>query len=353
MSGAAIEFTLAELTAQLGGELLGANAGDIVVQGIASPERANEDQLSFIASRRHAGRLNNTRAAAVVIPPALRDATSQARIVCADPYLFFARASQLFQPPPPAAAGVADTARCVDAPPPCASIGAGASLAAGVKLGRNVIIGAGCHLGAGVCLGDNTRLHANVTIYAGCQLGARCIVHSGAVIGADGFGFARQQDGEWVKIEQSGSVIIGDDVEIGANTTIDRGALDDTRIGNGVKIDNLVQIAHNVHIGEHTAIAGCAGIAGSAKIGARCMIGGQAGISGHLSICDDAVISAWSLISKSIARPGIYTASLPQQSHREWSANFAHLRHLNQLAQRVRALERNQKSPLAKQDSKP
>ncbi|HNQ75368.1 MAG TPA: UDP-3-O-(3-hydroxymyristoyl)glucosamine N-acyltransferase, partial [Pseudothauera hydrothermalis] len=195
-------------------------------------------------------------------------------------------------------------------------------------------------IGRGVVIGEGTRLHAGVTVYHDCVIGKGCIVHAGVVIGADGFGFARERDGRWIKIPQTGRVIIGDDVEIGANTTIDRGALDDTVIGNGVKLDNQIQIAHNVRIGEHTAIAGCVGIAGSTTIGARCMIGGQAGIIGHLVIADDVVVSAGTLVTKSIRRAGVYTGNLPVQSHPDWVKNFAHLRHLDDMAARIRALEK-------------
>ena len=218
-------------------------------------------------------------------------------------------------------------------------VGPGACVEAGVELGEDVVIGANCFVGRG------TRLYANVTVYHDCLIGEDCILHSGVVIGADGFGFAREKSGAWVKIPQAGRVVLGNDVEIGANTTVDRGALDDTVIGDGVKLDNLIQIAHNVRIGEHTIMAGCAGVAGSAQIGARCMIGGQAGISGHLSIADDVVVSAWTLVAKSITKPGVYTSNLPLQTHGDWVKNFSHLRHLDALARRVRQLEQHSDGP--------
>lgn len=336
---AAPAYTLADLAARFGGRVVGDGAAGITVTGLAPLERADGSQLAFLANARHADKLAACQAAAIVLPEKTPDLTDRPRILTRDPYLFYARAMQLFHPPTRPAPGIHPRASVDCEVPACASIGAGAVLAQGVRLGKNVIIGPNCVLGEGVEIGDDTCLHANVTIYPGCTIGARCILHSGAVIGADGFGFARDRDGSWVKIPQIGGVRIGNDVEIGANTTIDRGALNDTVLADGVKIDNLVQIAHNVQIGEHTAMAGCAGVAGSAKIGARCMIGGQAGISGHLEICDDTIVSAWSLISKSIHQPGVYTASLPQQTHKDWSANFSHLRHLGTLAKRVRALE--------------
>ena len=229
--------------------------------------------------------------------------------------------------------------------PASVEVGPGACVEEGVELGEDVVIGPNCFVGRGTRIGRGTRLYANVTVYHDCVIGEDCILHSGVVIGADGFGFARERSGAWVKIPQTGRVVIGSDVEIGANTTIDRGALDDTVIGDGVKLDNLIQIAHNVRIGDHTIMAGCAGVAGSAQIGARCMIGGQAGISGHLSIADDVVVSAWTLVAKPITKPGVYTGNLPLQSHGDWVKNFSHLRHLDALAKRVRQLEQQSDGP--------
>jgi UDP-3-O-[3-hydroxymyristoyl] glucosamine N-acyltransferase len=190
-------------------------------------------------------------------------------------------------------------------------------------------------IGAGVAIGEGTRLNARVTIYDGCSVGARCVLHSGVVIGADGFGMARDA-GRWVKIPQVGSVRIGDDVEIGANTTIDRGALDDTVIEDGVKLDNQIQIAHNCVIGAHTVIAGCTGISGSVTVGKHCMIGGGVGLVGHISICDHVTISGFSLITKSITEPGTYTSGLPFMPHAEWLRNAVHLRRLGEMARELR-----------------
>jgi UDP-3-O-[3-hydroxymyristoyl] glucosamine N-acyltransferase len=275
----------------------------------------------------------------VIVAPEARDLAGRACIVTPDPYVYFARVAQLFNPPQLPAPGVHPAATVeVDVPASC-SVGAAATVEAGALIGENVVIGPGCRIGRDVVIGAGTRLHANVTVYHGCVIGQNCILHAGAVIGADGFGFARERDGSWIKIPQVGRVVIGDDVEVGANTTIDRGALDDTVIGDCVKLDNQIQIAHNVRIGEKTAIAGCVGIAGSTTIGARCMIGGQAGIIGHLNIADDVVVSAGTLVTKSITRGGVYTANLPVQSHPDWVRNFAHLRHLDALVDRIRALE--------------
>ncbi|MCL1860849.1 MAG: UDP-3-O-(3-hydroxymyristoyl)glucosamine N-acyltransferase [Proteobacteria bacterium] len=327
------------LVAQLGGELLG--NGGVEVHRVAPLERAGEGDLAFLASPKYLSRLKTSRAAAFIVRPAHRDAVSDARprIVTDDPYLYFARASQFFNPLPPIVPGIHSLASVRCAIPATVAVDAGAVVEEGAEIGEDVLIGANCYIGRGVRIGRGTRLAPNVTIYADCVLGENCIIHAGAVIGSDGFGFARESSGKWVKIPQTGRVVIGNDVEIGSNTSIDRGALEDTVIGDGVKLDNQIQVAHNVHIGEHSAVAGSSGIAGSAKIGARCMIGGQGGISGHITIADDVVVSGCTMISKPIRTPGVYTGCLPQQTHAEWVRNFAHLRHLDALANKIRLLE--------------
>lgn len=330
-------YRLEELVSRLGGELIG--DGSTPVRRVATLEGAGPEDIAFLANSRYASRLAACAAAAVIVAPWARDKTSRARIVVDDPYLYYARVAQLFHPPELPPVGVDLSARIESALPESVIVGPGASIAADVMLGEHVVVGPGCHIGRGSRLGRHTRLHANVTIYHDCVIGNDCIIHSGAVIGSDGFGFARQGDGTWVKIPQVGRVVIGDDVEVGANTTIDRGAIEDTVIGNGVKLDNQIQIAHNVRVGDRTAIAGCVGIAGSTTIGERCMIGGQAGIIGHLRIADDVVISAGTLVTKSVTRAGVYTANLPLQEHAQWVRNFAHLRHLDALSVRIRRLE--------------
>ncbi len=330
-------FRLDELVERLGGELLGDPA--TAVRRVATLEQAGEGDLAFLANPKYQSRLAACGASAVILAPAARELTSLPRIVTADPYIYFARVAQLFNPPEALVPGVHPAASVASPVPASVTVAAGASVDADVELGEHVVIGPGCRIGRGARIGAGSRLNANVTIYHDCVVGRDCIVHAGVVIGADGFGFARERDGSWVKIPQVGRVVIGDDVEIGANTTIDRGALDDTVIGDGVKLDNQIQIGHNVRIGERTAIAGCVGIAGSTTIGARCMIGGQAGIIGHLEIVDDVVVSAGTLVTKSIRRRGVYTANLPVQGHAEWVKNFAHLRHLDALVDRIRALE--------------
>ncbi|HRP96250.1 MAG TPA: UDP-3-O-(3-hydroxymyristoyl)glucosamine N-acyltransferase [Rhodocyclaceae bacterium] len=330
-------YRLDELVARLGGELVG--DGATTVRRVASLDQAEETDIAFLANPKYAGRLASCRAAALVLSPGTRERTDRPRIITDDPYAYYARLAQLFNPPETPPAGVHPSAAVDCRVGEGVHIGALTSVGADTELGDGVVIGPGCHIGRGCRIGAGTRLLANVTIYDGCIVGRDCIVHSGAVIGADGFGFARERDGGWIKIPQTGRVVVGDAVEIGANTTVDRGALDDTVIGDGVKLDNQIQIAHNVRIGANTAIAGCVGIAGSTTIGARCMIGGQAGIIGHLEIADDVVISAGTLVSKSIRHAGVYTGSLPVQGHGDWVRNFSHLRHLDALADRVRKLE--------------
>ncbi len=329
---------LDEIVGRLGGELLG--APETLIRALAPLESAGPEDISFLANPKYRKQLDTTAAAAVIVGAGLTPPAGKSYIVCDAPYLYFARVAQLLHPEPLLAAGVSDFARIQSAVPASACVEPGAYVAESVVLGENVFVGAGTVIGRGVRIGSGTRLHANVTIYAGCEIGSDCRIHSGAVIGADGFGYAREKDGRWVKIPQTGRVIIGNDVEVGANTTIDRGAMDDTVIADGVKLDNQIQIAHNVKIGAMTAIAGCVGIAGSTRIGARCMIGGQAGIIGHLEITDDVVVSAGTLVTKSIRKPGVYTANLPLQSHGDWVREFSHLRHLDDMAARIRALEK-------------
>lgn len=330
-------YRLDELVARLGGELRG--DGSVSVCRVAPIDSAGPGDISFLANPRYAARLQSCKAAALLVKKEAADKTSLPVIITPDPYLYFAQVARLLNPAVLPQNGIHSSAVLLSPVPDDVHVGAGVVIAENVTVHPGAVISAGVSIGAGAVIGANTFIHPRVTIYPDCRLGARCIVHSGAVIGADGFGFARQADGSWLKIPQVGRVILGDDVEVGANTTIDRGALGDTVIGDGVKLDNQIQIAHNVRIGDHTAIAGCVGIAGSTVIGKRCMIGGQAGIVGHLEICDDVVVSAGTLVFKSIRKPGVYTSSLPVQTHADWVKNFAHLRHLDTMAARLRAIE--------------
>ncbi len=330
-------FSLAQIVERFGGEILG-NPQTPITQ-VATLESAGEKHISFLVHGKYRGQLASSRAGAVIVSRANRSATERPRIVCDDPYLYFAKVSGLFNPQQTAKPGVHKSAVIERGSriPASASIGAGAYVGRGVKLGKSVAIGPGCHLGDGVEIGDESVLDAQVCVYARCRLGRRVLAHSGAVIGADGFGLAPEQ-GAWRKIPQIGRVVIGDDVEIGANTCIDRGALDDTVLEDGVKLDNLIQIGHNVHIGAHTAIAGCVGIAGSSRIGSHCMIGGAAVIVGHLRIADRVTIHAGALVTKSIPRAGTY-GGFPAEQSREWLRNMAQLRRMDALAARVAHIE--------------
>ena len=320
------KYRLAEIVERFGGELIG-NPRTPISQ-VATLQSATSEQIGFLAHGKYRRQLAHTQAGAVILGRNDSALTDLPRIVCDDPYLYFARVSALFNPQVPAQAGVHRTA-VVEAGtkvPASASIGAGAYIGRGVRLGKGVTIGPGCCLGDGVELGADSRLHARVTIYGGCRLGARVEVHSGVVIGADGFGIV-MEGGRWRKIPQVGAVLIGDDVEIGANSCIDRGALDDTVLEDGVKLDNLVQVGHNVRIGAHTAIAGCTGIAGSTRIGRNCMIGGAASIVGHLDIADGVVIHAAAVVTKSLRKPGTYSGH-PAEDSRSWAVHTAKLRRL-------------------------
>lgn len=334
-----MEVSLAELVARFGGELVGDDGTRVICQ-VAPLDRAGEHEIAFVSQARYMARLNTTRAGAVILPVDARDAIERPRILTPHPYLYFARVSALLNPSPRPAAGIhasASVAAGADVASD-ASVGPGAVIGAGARVGARAVIGANCVLGDEALIGDDSVLHANVTVYRGCEIGARCILHSGAVIGSDGFGFA--PNGEvWEKIPQIGRVVVGDDVEIGACTTVDRGALEDTIIEDGVKIDNLVQVAHNVRIGAHTAIAACTGIAGSARIGRHCQIGGAAMIIGHIEIADGTRISTNTLITKSLTEAGTYTAALPFSAHEVWLKNAVHLRNLDKLVDRVRQLE--------------
>ncbi|MDI6749072.1 MAG: UDP-3-O-(3-hydroxymyristoyl)glucosamine N-acyltransferase [Rhodocyclaceae bacterium] len=329
--------TLGEIVARFGGELKG--DPQRFVSGLATLENATPDQLSFLANPKYRRQLATTHAGAVILAADAAAECPVDAIVTAQPYLYFARVSQWLAELPRPAPGIHPSAVVESAVPASAAIGPLAWIGPDVTIGENCVIGAHCRIGAGVSIGADSWLYPGVTVYHGCRIGRRAIIHSGAVIGADGFGFA--QDGTaWVKIAQTGRVVIGDDVEIGANTTIDRGALEDTVIGDGVKLDNQIQIAHNVRIGRHTAIAGCVGIAGSTKIGERCTIGGAAMIIGHLTLADDVHVAAGTFVGKSLPTAGSYTGTVPLQPHPEWLKNFAHLRHLDALADKIRALEK-------------
>jgi UDP-3-O-[3-hydroxymyristoyl] glucosamine N-acyltransferase len=332
-------YTLNEIVARFGGEVLG-DAGVRIVQ-VATLEGARADQIAFFNSWRYRRQLEQTGAGAVIVSREAAELTQRPRIICDDPYAYFARLSAFLNPPQLPVAGVHPSAAIhatarIDA---SASIGPFVAIGPGAVVGARTALGAGCSLGENASLGADCRLYANVSVYHDCVIGDRAILHAGAVIGSDGFGIAWEA-GRWRKIPQIGRVVIGDDVEVGANTTIDRGAIDDTVIEEGVKLDNQIQIGHNCRIGAHTAIAGCVGIAGSTRIGRYCRIGGSAMIGGHLDIADPVEISAATGVPKPIRKQGTYTALYPISAHDEWLRNASHIRHLDALAGRVRELEK-------------
>ncbi len=332
-------YSLGEIVERFGGELVG-DAG-IRVGQVAPLAIAQTGHISFLANPKYRRQLLDTKAGAVILGIAERDSTALPRILSDNPYAYFAKVSALLNPPHVEQPGIHPTA-AIDATAvisDSASIGAFTFVGKGARVGEHAVVGAGCHLGDGVEIGGDSLLYPQVVVYHGCIIGKRVILHSGAVVGADGFGLANE-NGRWLKVPQIGRVIIGDDVEIGANTTVDRGALDDTVIEDGVKLDNQIQIAHNVHVGAHTAMAGCVGVAGSARIGRHCTVGGGAVILGHLEIADRVHVSAGTLITKSIHKSGEYTSVMPFSAHQDWLKNAAHLRHLDKMAEKLVDLER-------------
>jgi UDP-3-O-[3-hydroxymyristoyl] glucosamine N-acyltransferase len=335
-------YRLAQLAERFALELRG--DGSLTVSGVGTLAAATPAQLSFLANPRYRGELRSSRAGAVVLRADDAADCPGAALIAADPYVAFAKIAAIFAVPPAAAPGAHPTAvvaadAVVDA---SASIGpfcvveSGALIGPGATIGPHCVIGPGCHVGA------QTRLIARVTLVTRVHLGKRVLVHPGAVIGADGFGLAFEKD-HWIKVPQLGGVRIGDDCEIGANTTIDRGAIEDTVIEDDVRLDNQIQIAHNVRIGAHTAMAGCSAVAGSATIGRYCLIGGGAGILGHLSVADRVTVTAMTLVTHSIQTPGEYSSGTPVQANREWRRNAARFKHLDELTRRVHALEKDVK----------
>jgi len=332
-------MTLGELAVRFGCTLKG--DPDRRVTHVGTLAGADAAALTFLANPRYRRQLPDTKAGAVVLEPKLADEAPGAALLAENPYATYARIAAVLHPPPVAPAGVhptavvAATAR-IDA---TAAIGPKVVIEDGVEIGARAVVGAGCVIMRDTRIGADTRLVANVTLCHGVRIGERCMLHPGVVIGADGFGLAPDQ-GQWLRVPQLGGVTIGNDVDIGANTTVDRGAIEDTLIADGVKLDNQIQIAHNVQIGAHTVVAGCSGISGSTVIGQRCMIGGMVGIAGHLSICDDVVLTGTSFVSSSIHRPGYYSSGLPVDETARFRKNVARFHHLDELAREVRRLRR-------------
>ena len=331
--------TLGELADHIGAHLDGADTR-LPIIGVATLTGATRQQVSFFSNHQYRQQLSHTQAAAVIISPTERSLCPVAVLLMENPYLGYAKAAQFFNPPPLFTASIHPTAVVS----PDATVGknvfidAHVVIQAGAVVGDNAVIEAGCTIQEHVTIGSYTHLKPRVTLYSNTKLGERVIIHSGAVIGSDGFGLANEK-GIWIKIPQLGGVVIGDDVEIGANTTIDKGALEDTIIGTGVKLDNQIQIGHNVIIGDHTAIAGCVGIAGSTRIGKHCMIAGGVGIVGHIEIVDRVHITGGSIVLQSILSPGVYSSGTPLQTNSQWHRNYHRFKQLDTFSKRLQQVE--------------
>ena len=331
-------WTLSKLASEIGAELIG--DADKVITGVGTLQNASDTDISFLANTKYRQYLKTTSAGGVIVSPEHVVDVQTNALVIQDTYVAYAKAASLLFPEEPVATGIhssvviGENCHIADS----VRIAAQVCIGCDVVLGENVIIGPGCVIENGVTIGANSRLMANVTLCRKIQIGERVRIHPGVVIGADGFGIANE-NGRWLKIPQVGSVVIGDDVEIGANTTIDRGAIDDTIISQGVKLDNQIQIGHNVFIGEHTVIAGCVGISGSTHIGAHCAIGGGTGIAGHIEITDGVQLTGMSMVTKSILTPGTYSSGIPVEPTREWHRNVIRYRQLDKLTDKIKQLE--------------
>lgn len=336
-AAAGVVLSLADIAAHLGGDVFG--DPQTMISQVATLASAGEGEIGFLTNLKYKSQLKTTRAAAVIVSSEFADAVEIPRIVTKNPYAYYARLAALLNPRVAMPPSVHPSAHSSSNLPSDVVIGPNVIIGLDVTLGHGVVIHAGSVLGDGVKIGAGSVIYPNVSIYDGCEVGQNSIIHSGAVIGADGFGFAPDA-GQWVKIPQIGRVLIGDDVEIGASTTVDRGALDDTLIGDGCKIDNQIQIGHNCVIGKHCVIAACAAIAGSVTLQDNVIVGGAAMIAGHVTIASGAVISGGSLVMKNITKPGQYTSVFPLEEHSHWLHNAAQIRHLAKLAERVSELEK-------------
>ncbi len=331
-------FTLGELAERLGARVVG--DADCVVSKVANLVDAGAGDITFLANPRFCRKLADVNASAVILAEKDLQHLRTNGLVVSNPHAAYARVAAWLYPAPVSAPGVHPSAIIHEQSQlhPEARVGPHCVVEAGAVLAAGCDIGPGCVIGANAVIGVDTRLHANVTISHGCRIGARVILHPGVVIGADGFGLAKDQ-GCWLKVPQVGGVVIGDDVEIGANTTVDRGALEDTIIGDGVKLDNLIQIGHNVRIDAHTAVSACTAIAGSAHIGAHCAIGGAVGIVGHLKIADNVTITGMSHVAKSITEPGVFSSGTPLEKNAQWHRNYVRMKQLDDMARRLGRLE--------------
>ena len=331
-------YRIEELARRFG---LEARGGDGVIRGVAPLASAAGDQLAFLANPRYASDLARTAAGAVVLSAEYAEASPVPVLVATDPYLAYARIAQLFDRVSATAPGIHPSAVIAEGASvdQTASIGPYCVIESGAVIEAGAVLGSHCTIGPDCTVGAQSRLGARVVLVTRVALGKRVLIHAGAVLGADGFGIARGEQG-WVKVPQLGGVRIGDDCEIGANTTIDRGALEDTVLEEDVRLDNQIQIAHNVRIGAHSALAGCAAVAGSARIGRDCLVGGGAGVLGHLEVADGVTITAMSLVTRSIRTPGVYSSGAPIEENRTWRRNAARMRQLDRMARRIAALEK-------------
>ncbi|MFO7594592.1 MAG: UDP-3-O-(3-hydroxymyristoyl)glucosamine N-acyltransferase [Pseudomonadota bacterium] len=338
-----MHYKLGQLAEKLGVNLDGDT--EYKVSRISTLANAGPDSITFMVDSRYRKSLEQSKAGAVILPPSEREFCQSNALISENPYLTYAHLTALFASRSDEEDERQSSIHATACVHQSATLGKGVRLGPHSVIGRDAVLGDGVSIGAGSVIGDKARIgdnsviHANVTVYHDCIIGRRAVIHSGAVIGSDGFGFANDK-GKWVKIHQLGRVITGDDVEIGANTSIDRGAIEDTLIENGVKLDNQIQIAHNVRIGSHTAMAGCVGVAGSADIGEHCAIGGGVGILGHLKITDGVTVTAMSLVPNSIETRGVYSSGTPLEPKSQWQRNYVRFKQLDEMSRRIRKLEK-------------
>lgn len=332
-------FRLEQLADKLDATLYG--DGELTITGVASMKSATKGQITFLSDKKFQNNLLTCNASAVVMTEDSLKYWNGAALIVKDPYLTYAKLAQLLDTTPLPAKGIAQSA-VIDSTAKLGqnvSIGPNAVIECGVNLGDNCCIGAGCFIGKDTQIGAGTKIWSNVSIYHNCIIGENCLIQSGTVIGADGFGYANDK-GKWIKIPQLGRVVIGNNVEIGSSTTIDRGALDDTVIGNGVIIDNQCQIAHNDIIGDHTAVAGGVIMAGSLKIGRHCLIGGASVINGHMEICDQVTVTGMGMVMRPITEPGVYSSGIPLQQNKVWRKTASLVLHIDEMNKRLKALEK-------------
>ena len=332
-------FTLKELAEKIGAEVRG--NGEDVVSSIGTLSGATKGQISFLANSKYRSQLSETNATAVIVTPEDAEFCPCNALIMKNSYVGFALAAQILDTTPACASDISPSAVISSEANigQNVAVGANAVIEAGATLADNVQVGPGCFIGKNASIGANTKLWANVSVYHNCVVGADCLIQSGAVIGSDGFGYANDA-GNWIKIPQLGRAVLQDRVEIGANSTIDRGALEDTIIETGVIIDNLVQIAHNVVVGAYTAIAACSVIAGSTTIGRYCVIAGMVGINGHITVTDKVTLTGFCMVTKSISESGVYSSGIPATTNKEWRKNMVALRNIGEMSKRVKALEK-------------